>query len=91
MDMCVGIRSLDVDKKFFSAVRNAKKVNSKNKDSEWGDTDYWGWKNLPDEYRDWGNGEVLSKCLRDEKFKQGLINSIVDRMKEIIEVVQQVK
>ena len=91
LDMYVGISSLDVDKKYFSAVRNAKKVSLKNKDSEWGDTDYWVWKYLPDEYLDWGNGEVLSKCLRDEKFKQGLINSIVDRMKEIIEVVQQVK
>lgn len=91
LDMYVGISSLDADKKYFSAVRNAKKVSSKNKDSEWGDTDYWVWKYLPDEYLDWGNGEVLLKCLRDEKFKQGLINSIVDRMKEIIEVVQQVK
>lgn len=90
-DMYVGIRSWDVDKKYFRAVRNAKKGRSKNKDSEWGTNDDWVWKHLPDEYRDWGNGDVLSKCLRDEKFKQGLINSIVDRMKEIIEVVQQVK
>ena len=90
-DMYVGIKRWDVDKKYFTAVRNAKKGSSKNKDSEWCATDYWVCKFLPREYQDWGSGEVLSKCLRDEKFKQGLINSIVDLMKEIIEVVHQVK
>ena len=90
-DMCVGIRSWDVDKKYFNAVRSAKKARGENKDSEWRDSDSWVWKYLPDEYLNWGDGEVLSKCLRDEKFKQGLINSIIDCMKEIIDVLQQVK
>ncbi len=90
-DMCVGIRSWDVDKKYFNAVRSAKKARGENKDSEWRDSDSWVWKYLPDEYLNWGDGEVLLKCLREEKFKQGLINSIIDCMKEIIDVLQQVK
>ncbi len=94
-DMYVGINSWDVDKKYFNAVRNAKKNASTGKDPKWFDVwnvnDNWVWKYLPEEYQDWADGEILLKCLQDEKFKHGLINSIVDRTKEIVEVVQQVK
>ena len=94
-DMYVGISGSDVDENFFRALRNAKKDASNGKDSKWFDVwnnnDYWVWKYLPEEYQDWAYGETLLKCLQYEKFSQGLIDSIVDRMKEIVEVVQQVK
>lgn len=86
-DMYVGVNSEDLDEKCFSAVRKAKSASSKNKNSEWRDTDFWVWRYLPDEYLNWGDGAVLLKCLQDEKFKQGLIGAIVERMKEIVEVL----
>ena len=64
---------------------------STDNNSKWWNRGNCIWKYLPDEYQDWEQNEVLERYLQDENFKQGLINSIVDIMKEIVEVVQQVK
>lgn len=89
--MYVGVRRWDLGEKCFNAVREAKRETSTGNYPIWRSNDDWVWKHLPDEFQDWGDGETLSKCLQDKDFKKGLISSIVEIMKEIVEVVQQVK
>ena len=90
-EMCVGIDDSDLNEKYFRAVCDAKSGASTDNNSKWWNRGNCIWKYLPDEYQDWEQNEVLERYLQDENFKQGLINSIVDIMKEIVEVVQQVK
>lgn len=89
--MYVGVSSWDLGEKYFRAVREAKSGSSTDINSKWFSNDNWVWKYLPPEYQDWEENEVLEKCLKNDNFKQGLINSITGIMKEIVEVVQQVK
>ena len=90
-EMCIGIDDSDLNEKYFRAVHEAKSGTSTDINSKWFRNDNWVWKYLPPEYQDWEENEVLEKCLKNDNFKQGLINSIAGIMKEIVEVVQQVK
>lgn len=94
-EMCVGVSVSNWDEKCYRAVSDAKSGASTDNNSKlWSKWWYSGncvWKYLPSEYQDWDENEVLEKCLQDKNFKQGLINSIVGVMREMVEVVQQVK
>ena len=86
--MYVGIPNEEtvVQEKCYTAMYGAKE-----NDPSWEKNEWWVWKYLPGQYRNWNDGRVLLNCLKDESFKRGLIDAIAEAMREIVDVVKTVE